>query len=270
MVKKQTRRKPAAKSPALKLLNSAQHQLFDYEFLGLKHLKSDKPSLLVGNHSIYAWDVAIMLVELKMQKDISLRALADRMHAKVPYWRDLLESYGVVTATPENCARLMQNAEHILVFPGGAREAFKRAGEEHQLIWKQRTGFARMAVANQYPITPFFVYGADLSYDILWDYGQMKRNRILAPLFRKKSGLSKLLRDGELFPPVALGRYNTLLPKKTPIIFNFGKAIATKKYKGAVDEDTLWEVRERVEGAVRQLKLEAIDYLEKKRRDRPA
>ena len=92
--------------------------------------------------------------------------------AKVPYGRDLLENYGVITGTPENCARLMQNEEHILVFPGGARAAFKRAGEEHQLIWKQRTGFARMAVANKYPITPFFVYGADLGYDILWEVRQ--------------------------------------------------------------------------------------------------
>jgi 1-acyl-sn-glycerol-3-phosphate acyltransferase len=267
MSTRQTRHKSVPKSPALKFVSSMQHRLFDYEFLGLKHLDQDKPSILVGNHSIYAWDVAIMLVELKLQKDIGLRALGDRIHAQVPYWRDLLESYGVVPGTPENCAQLMQNKEHILVFPGGAREAFKRRGEEHRLFWKKRTGFARMAVANKYPITPFFVYGADLGYDILWDYSRMKKNRVLAPLFRKKSRLNQLLRDGELFPPLALGRYNTLLPKKTPIIFKFGKPIATRKYKGATDQDTLWEVRERVEDAVTQLMQECIDYLEQKRAD---
>jgi 1-acyl-sn-glycerol-3-phosphate acyltransferase len=265
MSTRQTRHKSLPKSPALKLVNSLQRQLFDYEFLGLKNLHKDKPSILVGNHSIYAWDVAIMLVELKMQKEIELRSLGDRMHANIPLWRDLLEIYGVVPGTPENCAELMQNKAHILVFPGGAREAFKRSGEEHRLFWKQRTGFARMAVANKYPITPFFVYGADLGYDILWDYSRMKKNRVLSPLFRKKTRLNQLLRDGELFPPLALGRYNTLLPKKTPIIFKFGKPIATGKYKGATDHDTLWEVRERVEDAVTQLMQEAIDYLEEKR-----
>ena len=95
--------------------------------------------------------------------------------------------------------------------------------------------------------------------------GRMKKNRILAPLFKKKSKLNKLLRDGELVPPVALGRYNTLLPKKTPIIFNFGKPISTRKYKGATDQDTLWEVRERVEDAVTGLMQDATDYLEAKR-----
>lgn len=251
-------------SRTLKLVNSVQRRLFDYEFLGLENLDRKKPSILVGNHSLYSYDVAILLVELKMQKDIELRALGDRMHSKVPYWRDLLENHGVVPATPENCAQLMKTKQHILVFPGGAREAFKRKGEEHRLFWKKRTGFARMAVANKYPITPFFVYGADLGYDILWDYSRMKKNRILAPLFKKKSKLNKLLRDGELFPPIAVGRYNTLLPKKIPMIFKFGKPIPTAKYKGAIDEDTLWEVRERVEDAVTGLMQEAMDYLDSK------
>ena len=84
MSTRQTRHKSSTKSPALKLVNSLQRQLFDYEFLGLKNLHKDKPSILVGNHSIYAWDVAIMLVELKMQKEIELRSLADRMHGNIP------------------------------------------------------------------------------------------------------------------------------------------------------------------------------------------
>jgi len=247
----------------LKLLNSLQRRLFDYEFLGMENLDRNKPSILVGNHSIYAYDVAIMLVELKLQKGIELRSLGDRFHGNIPYWRDLLEKYGVVPGTPENCAQLMEHKEHILVFPGGAREAFKRKGEEHRLFWKNRTGFARMALANKYPITPFFVYGADMGYDILWDYSRVKKSKVLAPLFREKSRLNELLRDGELFPPIAVGRYNTLMPKKTPIIFKFGKPISTRKYKGATDPDTLWEVRERVEDAVTTLMHQSIDYLEK-------
>jgi len=258
--------KKTRSTPTLKLVQSLQRRLFDYEFLGLDNLDRKKPSLLVGNHSIYAYDVALMLVELRLRKGIELRSLGDRVHAKVPYWRDLLENNGVVPGTPENCTQLMRNKEHILVFPGGAREAFKRKGEEHHLIWKHRTGFARMALANKYPITPFFVYGADLGYDILWDYGRMKKNRLLGPLFRKRSKLNELLRDGELFPPLAVGRYNTLLPKRTPIIFNFGKPISTRKYKGATDPDTLWEVRERVEDAVMKLMQQSKAYLQERQR----
>jgi len=251
----------------LKVVNALQHRLFDYELLGLQHLDRKKPSLLVGNHSIYSHDVAILMAELKLQKDIDIRALGDRMHEEIPFWRDLLKNNGVVPATPENCTQLMKDGAHILVFPGGAREAFKRKGEEHRLFWKKRTGFARLALANRYPITPFFVYGADLGYDILWDYNTMKQNRVLAPLLRKKNKLTELLRDGELIPPFVVGRYNTWLPKKTPMVFNFGKPISTRKYKGATDEATLWEVREQVEDAVIDLRQQAVDHLARKRRE---
>lgn len=265
MSSRSPRRRARSESRTMRLVNSAQRRLFDYEFLGLENLDRGKPSILVGNHSIYSWDLAIMLVELRLRKEIVLRPLADRFHATIPLWRDLLESYGVVTGTPENCARLMQAGEHILVYPGGAREAFKRSGEEHRLFWKKRTGFARMAVANRYPITPFFVYGADLGYDVLWDYSKLRKNRILAPLFGKQGSLNKLLRDGELVPPLAVGRYKTLWPKKTPIVFSFSKPISTAKYKGATDDDTLWEVRERVKDAVTRLKREAAAYVKEVR-----
>jgi 1-acyl-sn-glycerol-3-phosphate acyltransferase len=120
----------------LRVVNSVQRRLFDYEFLGLQHLDKHKPSLLVGNHSIYSYDVAILLVELKLRKDIEIRALGDRIHEEIPLWRGLLKNNGVVPATPENCTQLMKNREHILVFPGGAREALKRKGED--TLWEVR------------------------------------------------------------------------------------------------------------------------------------
>jgi hypothetical protein len=38
----------------------------------------------------------------------------------------------------------------VLVFPGGGREVTKRKGEAHKVIWKERTGFARMAIEHGY------------------------------------------------------------------------------------------------------------------------
>ena len=91
---RQTHRNTLHKSRTLKFVNSVQRRLFDYEFRGLKHLDKDKPSILVGNHSIYSYDVAILLVELKLQKNIELRALGDKFHGEIPYWRNLLENHG--------------------------------------------------------------------------------------------------------------------------------------------------------------------------------
>ena len=71
--------------------------------------------------------------------------------------------------TPENCAQLMRQGESILVFPGGSREVFKRKGEQYRLMWKERLGFARLAMAYRCTIVPFAAVGADDCYDIVFD-----------------------------------------------------------------------------------------------------
>ena len=49
----------------------------------------------------------------------------------------------------------------MLVFPGSGREVTKRKGEAYKVIWKERTGFARMAIEHGYPITPFASVGPE-------------------------------------------------------------------------------------------------------------
>jgi 1-acyl-sn-glycerol-3-phosphate acyltransferase len=81
--------------------------------------------------------------------------VGEHAHYKVPGWRDALSRWGAVRGTRDNVHELMRQRETILVFPGGAREVNKRKGEKYQLIWKERLGFARLAIAHGYQITPF-------------------------------------------------------------------------------------------------------------------
>jgi 1-acyl-sn-glycerol-3-phosphate acyltransferase len=102
-----------------------------------------------------------------LQKDIMLRPLVDHMHWEIPFWRQLIKNVGMVPGTRESCAALMEAGEHVLVFPGGRREVCKQKGEAYQLIWRNRTGFAHMAVAHGYDIIPVATIGAEEMFDIL-------------------------------------------------------------------------------------------------------
>jgi len=84
-------------------------------------------------------DVLLFADALYRERGISLRMLADRNHFRFPLWRDFVMADGGVLRTPANCAALMRRGEHLLVFPGGAREVFKHKGEAYRLIWKERT-----------------------------------------------------------------------------------------------------------------------------------
>ena len=78
----------------------------------------------------------------------------------------------------------MRAGESILVFPGGGREVFKHKGEKYRLIWKERMGFARLAIEHGYPIVPLAAVGAEECYDILVDSDELLHTPI-GPLLER-------------------------------------------------------------------------------------
>ncbi len=216
-------------------------------FRGLEKLDSKRPALWVGNHTLYGvLDVPLMGEHLYREHGVVLRALGDRGHFLVPGWRSLLTRLGVVVGSRENCAELMQSGQHVLVFPGGGREVMRRKGEAHQLIWKQRTGFARMAIEHGYDIIPFASLGPDDAMDIVLDANDIVRS---APWrwLSKKFPLDELTRHGDMIPPVARGIGASILPKPQRFYFSFGERISTTQLRGLEDDKaSLWQLRQQV------------------------
>jgi 1-acyl-sn-glycerol-3-phosphate acyltransferase len=224
---------------------------FKPEFLGLWELDLQRPALFVGNHTLFGLtDAPLMIEHLYTQYGVMLRGLGDRGHFKVPYWGGLLTRHGMVLGSPEVCSTLMQAGQHVLVFPGGAREVMRRKGEAYTLIWKQRAGFARLAIEHGYDIIPFGSVGPDESYRILFD-----ANDVIKPGWRQNlaetTGLMKLTRGGDFIPPIAVGLGPTLIPRPQRYYFGFGPRIPTALLTGRqADKDVVWTLRQQVASAV--------------------
>jgi 1-acyl-sn-glycerol-3-phosphate acyltransferase len=224
---------------------------FNPEFLGLWELDLDKPALWVGNHTLFGLtDAPLMVEHLYTQYGVMLRGLGDRGHFAVPYWGDMLVRNGMVLGTPENCSALMKAGAHVVVFPGGGREVMRRKGEAYRLVWKQRTGFARMAIEHGYDIIPFGSVGPDEAFDILLDANDV----MASPLWKQLAERFKLAertRGGDMIPPIVRGIGLTLIPRPQRYYFGFGQRISTKRLKGKADNArTLWALRERVARAI--------------------
>jgi 1-acyl-sn-glycerol-3-phosphate acyltransferase len=90
-------------------------------FTGLDHIDPARPSLLVGNHTIFGMlDAPHMLARIYRDRGVYVRSLGDRFHFQIPGWGRFLKSLGVVVGSRENCARLMRSGAQVLVFPAAA------------------------------------------------------------------------------------------------------------------------------------------------------
>lgn len=212
---------------------------------GLSRVPRRGPMLFVGNHTILGLlDAPILVVELLRRRRLLLRALGDHLHFQIPVWRTLLAQCGVVDGTRDACAALMRAGEAILVFPGGGREVAKRKGEKYRLIWKERIGFASLAIEHGCPIVPFAAVGAEEAWDIVVDADEMLATP-LGPLVRRLG-----IRTDVLLP-IVRGIGPTPVPRPERLYFAFAPPVDVQRFTGRhEDRDACIAVRDEVRAAV--------------------
>jgi 1-acyl-sn-glycerol-3-phosphate acyltransferase len=169
--------------------------------------------------------------------------MADHFHFQVPLWRDLLVRLGAVPGTRENCSALLAAGEAVLVFPGGAREVYKRRGQRYELLWGKRTGFARMAIEAGCPIVPFGAVGAEDRFDVLVDMD----DAIAAPL----RAVARRVGRTDVGTIAVKGSTLGVMPGAGRLYFRFGEPIVTTPWAGRADDpDALAECRDLVKTQV--------------------
>ncbi|KAJ3115045.1 hypothetical protein HDU96_001272 [Phlyctochytrium bullatum] len=129
---------------------------------GTEHIpKGGSRILFVGNHQNLAVDVPLMFPELYRATGFYARAVTDRSHDMIPFYKHLIMYLGGFPGTREATQAVMQRGDPCIVYPGGAAEVFKgKEDPPYGLHWKERLGFVRMAAENGYRIVPFASVGA--------------------------------------------------------------------------------------------------------------
>lgn len=175
---------------------------FRVEAHGLEHVPAEGRCLVIGNHSgqlpIDAMLVGYALATNPHAPRIA-RAMIERFFPSVPFVGNAINSVGGVVGQPENCSKMLESDEAIIVFPEGIRGASKIYRKRYQL---QRfgNGFMHLATEHRTPIIPVGIVGCEETIPAL---GHIK-------LLAKLSGLP--------YVPITLP---FVLPAK--VILNFGK-----------------------------------------------
>jgi len=212
---------------SFKRLNWVIQRYFASTIVGLENIP-DEPTLFIGNHAMFGLDGMILMPTVYHETGRFLRALADNAWFQTNTGEKMANS-GMVLGHPAVCGALMEAGQDLLVFPGGAAEANKRVEEKYSLVWRERTGFVRMAAQHGYNITPFGMVGPDDWWDHAIEGHELLHSRPVKLL--QKLGLLGEIRE-DLVPPLPRGLFNTLLPKPERCFLAFGEPIKVPDCRG--------------------------------------
>ncbi|AFJ35485.1 lysophospholipid acyltransferase family protein [Mycobacterium intracellulare] len=224
---------------------------------GLENLPPDGRFLLVGNHTQFGSEVFLIPDMVRRSVGTRVRPLADRNFGRLRGLpADLMAAFGGVIGAPETVRELMRHDETILVFPGGGREIAKFKGEEYALRWQGRSGFARVSVANGYPIVPVGLVGGDDVYRS-WTTRDSAYAKFSAALSRRLNGRP------DMAMPLLRGIGPTLIPRPQRMYLRFGAPIDTTTPLGVENEQWVDIVKERTRRQLETILSELLRLREK-------
>lgn len=136
---------------------------FRAEAHGVEHIPAAGRVLFVANHSgqlPFDGLVIAMAAFLERRPPRIVRSMVDSFVPTLPFVSYVFSRWGQITGTPENCRRLLDDEQAILVFPEGAKGVSKPFSKRYQLQ-PFGSGFLRLALATGTPIVPVAVIGAE-------------------------------------------------------------------------------------------------------------
>ncbi|GAB2287394.1 hypothetical protein Dimus_021772 [Dionaea muscipula] len=161
---------------------------------GLDGVPSEGPVLYVGYHMLMGIELPNLVGEFLRQKRIILRGIAhpelfvssDGLGTEFSMF-DYTRIFGAVPVSAKYLFKLLETKSHVLLYPGGAREALHPKGEEYTLIWPEQPEFVRMAARFGATIVPFGVVGEDDLMELVLDYDDQMKIPILNDYLRQRS-----------------------------------------------------------------------------------
>lgn len=135
---------------------------FRVETTGVKNIPEGR-CLFIGNHAGQLPIDGSMIgaaVMLEADPPRLVRSMVERFAFRLPYVSIFMQRAGQIVGTPENCLRLLEANESILVFPEGVRGISKLFSQRYQLQ-EFTSGFMRLALISGAPIVPVAVIGSE-------------------------------------------------------------------------------------------------------------
>ncbi|MCC6644526.1 MAG: acyltransferase family protein [Polyangiaceae bacterium] len=212
---------------------------FDGEVRGLDKIPREGGALLVGNHSggTITPDTTVLLSAFYgafgAQRRLTLLAL-DALFA-IPRFNTLCRKLGLVPASGDNAARALRDGAPVLVYPGGADEAFRPWTERNRVDLRGRKGFVRLALSTGVPVIPIVAHGG---HDTVFVLSRGEQLAVTMGMRRMRLGIFPIVLQ---FPWGITGAAPPGLPLPSKITVQVCDPLDWSRYgpEGARDQETV-------------------------------
>lgn len=174
-----------------------------HQVVGLRNLPKSGPYLLVTNHSLATYDIALLFAAIYKYSGRLVRPLVDRAFWKFPFAGELMNFLGSVQGNPDSAKDLLTAGNIVAVAPGGMVESLRPSSERYQVRWKRRRGFARLAMESQVPV----ILAACPKADDLYEVYPNPLTKLIYEKFRLPAPLARGIGLSPIPRPVKLIHY---------------------------------------------------------------
>ncbi|XP_073832744.1 DGAT1/2-independent enzyme synthesizing storage lipids [Musca autumnalis] len=126
-----------------------------YEVIGMEHIPKDGPALIVYYHGAIPIDMYYLNSRMMLQENRLIYTIGDRFLFKLPGWGTISEAFHISPGTVQSCVNILREGNLLAISPGGVYEA-QFGDNYYELLWRNRVGFAKVALEAQVPIIPCF------------------------------------------------------------------------------------------------------------------
>ncbi|KAF6988968.1 hypothetical protein CFC21_006379 [Triticum aestivum] len=243
---------------------------------GLAGIPDQGPVLFVGYHALMGIELSPLYEEFLREKNTIVRGMAHPMLFGSKYETSRQESsrfdtvsmYGGLPVTPINMYRLFERNQYVLLYPGGAREALHRKGEEYKLFWPDQPEFVRMAARFGVTVVPFGFVGEDDILELVLDYNDQKNIPYLREWIESINKDGQRVRDSVKGEEGNQDMHIPAIVPKVPgrFYYLFGKPIKMEGMNNVLtDRESANKVYLHIKSEVEN----AMAYLQRKREEDP-
>lgn len=141
-----------------------------YEILGMENIPKSGAVLVIFYHAAFPLDQLYFISRVYFEKQRAIWSVVDKFFNDTPNSKAFLEFLNLIPGDFVQCERRLKDGEILLIAPGGVYEALF-SDDNYKVLWQERLGFAKLALATDVKIVPVFTRNAREAWVVMKTFG---------------------------------------------------------------------------------------------------